>query len=545
MMVAMYCVRLFAVWLLLAAPLVGLGQDYLAQAKNLRDPLQRLEVLYKALEQAQTTDVYWALGWAHIELGQYPNAVADFEAGLAAKQGTVNEASFRAALGYVFYLQDLHTKAIAALDQALALSPTYTFAMRYRAYALLALGRFAEAEAQLTTHIETAPDDPQGLYLRAGARLSQKKLEQALSDINAALLAKPSEPTYLQRKILILIDLRREAEVTEIAAQLTEFTSSSGPAYYNLALVFQKSGDYASCIRFLDVALQKHQAQVSVDATYRAQRAEFVYDILLAKGYTYYQMRNYTAALGEYSRAANSYPNRWEAYQQLGYLRMTQEAYLEATQAWEQLFRLRPTHPEGWVNLGFAYSELDMPDAALRTYTRALQLDSVESKALLYNNRGFLYLEHKKDYTSAKADFEASLRLDPQQAMTYVSMGELYLFQQQYAAALPWFDRALAIERRTVRESFAAYYRKGQALLAAADHPGAIENLLRAQRMNNTYADPNYLLGQAYTAQGDHCAALNALRAALNTPLWFDTAQVKEVALLHRNIELNHKPVCN
>lgn len=521
------------------------AQDYLAQAQAQTNPSFKVELLYRALEQTgPTTDIFWELGWAHISLGLYQTALDDFGKGLVTEAGGVTKASFYAARGYAFYLLDQYPEAVRELDQALAESPRYTFAMRYRAYALIALERFREAESQLTTHIEVDPEDGRGYYIRAGVRMQLNTYETALQDIEKALEITPGDLSYALRKVRILIELGREDEVQAFAQSLVDFNTGEPSSYVRLAEVFRDNGDYTNALHFYDVAFRKHKEKAQADPVYRGQVLDFDYTVWLGRGYVYYLQGQYEDALNLYTTATQEYPKRWQGFKQLGNLCIQMQNWTKAIQAYEKLFSLNPTHTEGWVNLGYAYSETADYRAAISTYTRALGVEGVESKGLIYNNRGFIYLETFKNYAAAQKDFELSIAENPDLAMAYVSMGELYLFQQQYREAIPWFDKAMSVSSRNLRESYFAQLRRGTCYRFLEEWEPAYNDLLRAIRLSPIYGDAYFAMGFVQEGLGDYCQAMANFNQAASSRIWSDEQRNKEAAIEYRRVQLKYSPDC-
>ncbi|HEY9679336.1 MAG TPA: tetratricopeptide repeat protein [Drouetiella sp.] len=77
---------------------------------------------------------------------------------------------------------------------------------------------------------------------------------------------------------------------------------------------------------------------------------------------------------------------------------------------YDEIIRINPTFPNGWMNRGRNYQALGDNTKALSDFSQAIALDP--KYALAYNNKGCLYLEQEK-YDSALQCFTKAMELDP------------------------------------------------------------------------------------------------------------------------------------
>ena len=96
-----------------------------------------------------------------------------------------------AATALVLLDQHRPGEALPLLERALLLAPATAPLRHARARALLALGRFSEAEATATAALALYPQLTALLLLRAEARLAQGAATAALDDAAAAVMAEP------------------------------------------------------------------------------------------------------------------------------------------------------------------------------------------------------------------------------------------------------------------------------------------------------------------------------------------------------------------
>ena len=114
---------------------------------------------------------------------------------------------------------------------------------------------------------------------------------------------------------------------------------------------------------------------------------------------------------------------------------------LAAIEQWERRIEAGPGNPEVLVGLGYAYQEAGRYEDALTAYDDALELDT-ENLAALYN-RGVVLLELGRD-EEAEAGLAAVLEIAPDHVLAAKTLGEHYIAQHDFEAALRVVQPAVA-----------------------------------------------------------------------------------------------------
>lgn len=127
-----------------------------------------------------------------------------------------------------------------------------------------------------------------------------------------------------------------------------------------------------------------------------------------------------------------------------------------AIAAYARAIELDPAFADAYNNRGAAYVSLKDIAAAVRDFTRSIEL---APSANAYNNRGSVYFSQQK-YEEAIADFSASLKLKPS-ADVYANRGVAYQNTNRDALALTEYERAIELEPKSGR----AYLLRGILLL--------------------------------------------------------------------------------
>ena len=138
-------------------------------------------------------------GNARVALGQYNLAFQDFRK--AVERMPQSAVPFNGRGTAHAELKRYHA-AVRDLSRAIALNTKYVAAYRHRADAYLALGLYREAVADATEVLTLEPDtpNPELLLLRARAYAGDKKLNQALDDLNKVIEEKPElVDAYIER----------------------------------------------------------------------------------------------------------------------------------------------------------------------------------------------------------------------------------------------------------------------------------------------------------------------------------------------------------
>src|SRR5262245_51945701 len=120
------------------------------------------------------------------------------------------------------------------------------------------------------------------------------------------------------------------------------------------------------------------------------------------------------------------------------------------------------------------------PDKAIAACTRLIDLSLAQNPDLvrIYNDRGTAYVR-KKDYKKALADFEAVLRLKPDDAYGHYNRGLVNYELDRYDGAIADFDWLLA---RDAGDIYALGYR-GLAHMHSGSEAGALDDFNTVLRL--------------------------------------------------------------
>jgi len=139
-------------------------------------------------------------------------------------------------------------------------------------------------------------------------------------------------------------------------------------------------------------------------------------------------------------------------------------------------------------------------------------IDATEKNDLAENNLGFYRMTLGR-YTDAIPDFEAALRVNPENALAHFNLGvSLAKIPGRIPDAIPHFEAALRISPDVALGHFTL----GAALATVPGRaPEAIQQYEAALRINPDYAEAHNNLGGVLIGSGDCAAAIPHLEAAI------------------------------
>ena len=151
-----------------------------------------------------------------------------------------------------------------------------------------------------------------------------------------------------------------------------------------------------------------------------------------------------------------------------------------------------PRNHNNYQDRGITYLEKGDYDLAIAEYNETIRLNP--DNAVAHNNRGLAY-DNKGDYDRAIAEYSEAIRLKPDLALAYNNRGAAYSNKSN-------FDRAIADSTEAIRlkpDLALAYYNRGVAYLKKSDYDRAIADLTEAIRLKPDFADAYNNRGIAYS----------------------------------------------
>ncbi|MBI4522459.1 MAG: tetratricopeptide repeat protein [Deltaproteobacteria bacterium] len=165
-------------------------------------------------------------------------------------------------------------------------------------------------------------------------------------------------------------------------------------------------------------------------------------DLHLLLGIAALRLREIQAAEIHINRVLGLEPDHAEARTLLGWIHLEiKKDYPAAVREYTRVVALRPGSAEAYNNLGVALKKQGELDRAIASLSRAVELRGNYGEAL--SNRGWVFLEQKK-YREARADFEASLTINPKDEGALYGLTQVLRAERDYSGAEKVLSRVIS-----------------------------------------------------------------------------------------------------
>lgn len=148
-------------------------------------------------------------------------------------------------------------------------------------------------------------------------------------------------------------------------------------------------------------------------------------------------------------------------YYELGHLYLNKSDKIHAVTAFKLAQELSPENPYYNNSLAYAYVKAELYDDAIEYYQQAIKLNpDSEWTSIVCHALGAIYAEIKGNFEAAEATFNAGMVLDPNNVDIQLSLGDLYMAQNDLDKAIKTYCDSIAIEP----ENYLIYAKTGLAL---------------------------------------------------------------------------------
>jgi tetratricopeptide (TPR) repeat protein len=317
-------------------------------------------------------------------------------------------------------------------------------------------------------------------------------IEEALSQVDAALADDPSSAEVQAQRAVLLARLGRDAEALESYDTALKLKPDFADVLFNRGNLLRKLERYEEALSSYDQALDLEPN----DET-----------LLNNRGVTLFLLERYQASLDSYARAitlrpdyADAFTNRGNALHELGF-------HDEAVESHERALSLAPGHVRARVNLGNALQETGRHEEAVRHYDQAIRLDAAHAEA--YNNRAAALIELRR-HDEALIDADRALDISPNYAEALGNRGSALAGLGRLQEALAAHEKAFAIQADCVQALNVA-----TALQDLERHDEALEYHERALVLKPDYVEALNNRGNSLQALNRHAAAVRSYQRAI------------------------------
>ncbi|MFO1183472.1 MAG: tetratricopeptide repeat protein [Bauldia sp.] len=223
--------------------------------------------------------------------------------------------------------------------------------------------------------------------------------------------------------------------------------------------------------------------------------------IFLNRGTAYGQTNRHDAALADFNRALQLWPDWWVAQSARGYVYSMKGQYDLAIADFGRVIQTQPREADAYLGRADAYRGKGQADLAIADFTKAIALKP--DAVFAFAGRAAAY-HSLKSYDLAIADLTRAIRLNPDVAAFFVRRGDAYREKSQTDLALADYGQAirLAPTSETALASRASLYR------AKGDHDRAIADYDAAIALKADFGTAFLGRGLSYEAKGDQANAL-------------------------------------
>ncbi len=371
-------------------------------------------------------------------------------------------------LGLDHYRREDLARAARDFHAALRLQPAEFWSQYFLAICYLRLENPAEARVHLTACVGARPEFVWGYLLRGFAHGELREFDAAEADFARVLQLHPDAfarySAYVNRGGMRLRQGKQQEAVRDLR-QAIELEPKHYQAYINLGQAYRRQKKFDEAVRQLGLAIERAPGLASL---YRE------------RGRIYLEKPDLEKALHDFEQAVRlELPESTFLaidHAERGRVLHRQGRYAEAVAAYDAALKVRPDYAVVHRLRGEALLKLDDHQGAVAAFGHYLRLEKAAPAADVYRARG-LARAKLGDYAGAMEDYTRALELEPDAAHMRTRRGWAYLLAAQ-KLALRDFDAAVKLNP----ENGDAYNGRGYARVLLGDYRAAVADADEALR---------------------------------------------------------------
>ena len=402
--------------------------------------------------------------------------------------------------GMFFQLANDNERALIEFYQALLYDSTSSTIYNSIAENHMALGRFESASRYLNISLKYNPDNIKTNRLLAECYYKLKKIDQAIKYLNKVIKYDPYDENA--RSLLITL-YQKTSDNEKLSEQYKELINLYGESEYwidKVAILYIKDGKIEEAIKLYnqyltsdstnagmwfslgriyemngqdDEALSAYRKslQYSIKFSEPAERMIHIFrkkndwkklieyfipiqqknqDILafrliLAEAYFYTEQykksKNLLLPLLKENKIA------WQTYQLLGRIELEEKNYNKAIEYFQKIIDDDVKNRDGWLYLGFVYSDMDSIDLAERNYRKALQYLPDDSYLLSFYGITLSRLGRNEE---SLLPLEKAIKSDSINIIALINYGTILNRLKRSRDAIDPLNRALRIDSTNI-----------------------------------------------------------------------------------------------
>ncbi len=354
-------------------------------------------------------------------------------------------------------------------------------------------GNLAGARDDLDQALALSPSFVWAIVLRAGVRQALGDLEGALADSDLALTLNPSHVSAIGNRGIV------RAAKGELAASIADFDRAIGlnpeyaDAYCNRGTARRLLGDAPGAIADYTKAIALEPRNV---------------DALVGRAIAHHLTGAIDRAIADYDRAIELDPRSVDAWVNRGFAHHERGEPKRALADYDEAIALDPRRVAAYIGRGDARLACLDVAGAKEDFDQAIALDS--RNAVAFQNRA-VARSRSGDAQGALADYDRAIELDPRMTAAYVRRGRERQGLGDLDGALVDFDRAIELDPRSAD----ARYRRGVARQAKGSTSEAMADYDQAHALDPSNPEILYSRGNARFSTGDFRGAIAEYDQAL------------------------------
>jgi len=375
----------------------NLGLIYINQNK-MKEAAAEFEAVLR-IEPDFDPGIFYLLGAARYDAGDYEEAIAALESGLRRKPEDLDMLKILARLQLQTNRDDA---AAAALQLIIAADPSDAAA---RAELAVLYHKKDEIEKAAALYKESLDIDPENFIARYNLGLiytRQRKMAEAAEEFEKARAAEPENLELLERLGDVRAHLTQYAAAADVYQDALNRGGEAKSLLPKLGLSLANIGRIAAAIDVLvraagldaknpdtwfllgDLYLDSEKPDEAIDA-YR-KTLELGYnqkEIRLNLGVLYAEKEMYDEAMPELRRAAEIDPDYVLAWRNIAQVAEKLDDDKEAIAAHEKTIALSGGSAHNYFNLGILYARNDQPDQAIEAFAGAIEREPEKYREIL------------------------------------------------------------------------------------------------------------------------------------------------------------------
>ena len=400
----------------------------LAVAAEASDPaVHALEVYQAHIHRAD----------AHGKLGLDAQALADLNRAIELSPTFAGAWSDR---GIVHARMGRHDEAMADYDRAIELDPESGAAWGNRASAHLDRGRIEAARADFARAIELDPDNATTWYNRGNLHLQTRRLDPALADFSRAIELDPRFAEACHNRGIVYRELGRQEPAVADLSRAIELRPDFAQAWRNRGVAHGR-------MRRVQRALADFARSIELDANSAETHVERA--IVLGR------MRQYPEALSDYGRAIELDPQHSQAHANRAAVHVQMGRHETALADLSRAIELKPAYGIAWYNRGNVHLQMGRHQPALDDYARALELRPQDAR--VHNTIAWVRATspdvNVRDGQIALSAARRALELSGRQDIGILqTLAAAHAEARQFDEAVKWQNKALALSPPNAKE---------------------------------------------------------------------------------------------